>query len=347
MVGFRRSFLAEFSSKAAFGGTSFLLRALLVGAFVLVGVSSNKFDPYQQNGGLVCAVAGKDFCVVAADTRMSAGYLLPSRHHLSTRLWTVYDDLADAKHHSSLLEEVQEILQSQNPFHIHSHNQDLIVARQSTGDLSDSPILIASAGCSTDCQALQTDLRADLRAARHFGQTTSVADANSSRSGQVATRLSQLLYQRRGFPYYVFCVVGALDVDERGDGEGCGGRAYTYDAIGSYEQVAVATAGTGRQALQPILDRLFATRDEAPDLPKDLDQGRRKQVQGTVDETIRKLRQAYRSVSEREIEVGDQLVLHISELIPSSKEEDEDSSTTKTRNRVVQSRVVVFPLKGD
>jgi hypothetical protein len=34
---------------------------------------------------------------------------------------------------------------------------------------------------------------------------------------------------------------------------------YVYDAIGSYEKVAVACAGTGRELLQPILDRSFSS----------------------------------------------------------------------------------------
>merc|ERR1719359_2230389 len=42
-------------------------------------VSERRWSPYQDNGGTCLAVAGKDYIVCAADTRLSSGYRIHTR----------------------------------------------------------------------------------------------------------------------------------------------------------------------------------------------------------------------------------------------------------------------------
>ena len=74
------------------------------------------------------------------------------------------------------------------------------------------------------------------------------------RLSHVVAEFTQVLYGRRGFPYYAFCVVAGID--NHCDFDSREGAVYVYDAIRSYERVAVGCSGTGREMLQPILDCL-------------------------------------------------------------------------------------------
>ena len=273
----------------------FFLLLLVIEASVSVGTESASFEPYELNGGLVSAVAGRRFGIVAADTRMfgPGGYLLNSRDHLAGRLWGAMDN--------ALLQDLEGILRKSDG---NRKEEDITFSCQ------EPPIFIGAAGCSADCQALQLNTRADLRAANYFYLTgeelTNSPTSRKKKASEVATVLGQILYLRRGFPYYCFCVVSAI------------GKAYVYDAIGSYEEVAVATAGTGREALQPILDRAFSTTSS------------QKQVTETVEQAVQIIYHAYRAVSEREIGVGDKLVLCVSE---------------EKKDGVATCRVIILPLK--
>ncbi len=145
---------------------------------------------------------------------------------------------------------------------------------------------------------------------------------------------------------------------------------YVYDAIGSYERVAVACAGSGRELLQPVLDRLFSSsssstteqrseqrqkRDVLNNESEEINELSRveenetsrtiipaeKQRMGTAgslrppvithvncpwEEAVRNVAHAYVSVAEREISVGDELVICVMDTAaaPSSSSSDSD-----------------------
>ena len=146
---------------------------------------------YENNGGMVLALAGEDFALLAADTRLSKGYSILSRQ--TSRMWEVFPG-----------------------------------------------VWLGAAGCHADATALSIALRRilDDRACSQGGKIA--ADS-------VAQALSALLYQRRGLPYYVFCVLAGMD--SKGQG-----AVFTFDSIGSYERVAAAAVGSGQAFALPILD---------------------------------------------------------------------------------------------
>ena len=195
--------------------------------------------------------------------------------------------------------------------------------------------LVGSAGCASDCEQLKRTVRAEVAARGGWARPHAAAAAQPAQpaptpaASTVATLLLHALYSRRPFPYYAFCVLAGLDAATGA------GRVHVYDAIGSGERVAVACAGApGREMLQPVLDRLFA----APSPQRgggDGDVRRRLVRDGTAlgaagqragsslplrppvgthvacgaDEAVMLLVKAYRSVSEREIGTGDDLVV--------------------------------------
>ena len=391
-------------------------------------IAAQKFDPYQLNGGLVSAVAGKDYVLIASDTRLTdGGYGVHSRRYLSGRLWSVSSSSStatitvEAGDSSSLLSATTGgnvhwdsdgslLLPSSPP-----NNNNYIISTKSSSlqqieaaatitsschysestitNCNHPPILIGSAGCASDCESLKRRMRLELDALQssenHHGRGRGLMNVSS-----VANLLQQILYSRRGFPFYSFCVVAGLhhtllpttaELDTVGGGGGVTrqeGAVYVYDAIGSYERVAIASAGTGRELLQPILDQLFsssssssgiAQRDDDDDggggrdnnhplSGKKLDGGgvvissipperQRVGVAGSLrppvpttvtcslEDAVKNVARAYQSVAEREISVGDEVVI----CVVKSSSAAVGSEAAEEEGAVL--RVYRYPLK--
>ena len=344
-------------------------------------VSAQKFDPYQLNGGLVAAVAGKNYVLIASDTRLTdGGYGINSRQYLSGRIWSASSSSSlslfrstpppiseDGGNNevSSTQSKTSTVQNSLKRFPAHWSSDGSLVMPSSSSidydittnnipkiDIADSamissnihsttqtncnlPIMIGSAGCASDCESLKRRIRLELDALEYTTSNSSGLSVSS-----VANLLQQVLYSRRGFPFYSFCVVAGIDYQQQqqqGSGStttGCG-AVYVYDAIGSYERVAVASSGTGRELMQPILDRLFSSSNALQtkqkisshntNIHKDvmaIPAGKQRMgvagslhppVQTTVncswEEAVRNVVRAYQSVAEREISVGDEIVI--------------------------------------
>ena len=321
-----------------------LLLLLQVIRAPLLFVSAQKFEPYELNGGLISAVAARDFIVIASDTRFmgSSGYDIVSRQHITSRLWMAGDDDS-----SPLLSSIAKTSRSRQ-----QQPTKVVLPKAPT-----TMTFIGSAGCSTDCEALKRLIQADLRQAVYFGECANHPSSPHPPVDQVANLLSQVLFSRRGFPFYAFCIAAGLHVSEAGGG----GRVFVYDAIGSYEEVAVATTGTGRDLLQPILDGKFrtlvaatSTSDDTPSLsassPALAVINRKRtttvptQVDCTEEEAISILIDGYRSVSEREIGVGDNMVLCVVRR-KKTKQQSSDVGDGNDSDDCVECSVYSVPLK--
>ena len=140
------------------------------------------------------------------------------------------------------------------------------------------------------------------------------------------------------------------------------GAVYVYDAIGSYERVAVGSAGTGRELLQPILDQLFSEDgvsnddDQSNTIYNDENHSNngksgdimaippmkqrvgvagslRPPVQTTVrcslEDAVKNVARAYQSVAEREISVGDEVVICVVKSSPAATGSMNDGAVLK------------------
>jgi len=387
----------------------FTTTAVVIILFILQTtiISAQKFDPYQLNGGLVAAVAGKNYVLIASDTRLTdGGYGINSRRYLSGRIWSASSSSSlstfrstpsarEGTRNGDVSTKTSTIQNSLKKFPAQWSSDGSLVMPSSTSidynistnnipkfadqieDTIDSPrqhsttqtnhhhnynlpIMIGSAGCASDCESLKRQIRLEMDSLEYTTSNNSGLSVSS-----VANLLQQVLYSRRSFPFYSFCVVAGIDYQQQHQGSGtttgCG-AVYVYDAIGSYERVAVASSGTGRELMQPILDRLFSSSNAFQTNQKITSHNTNVQkdimaipaskqrvgvagslhppVQTTVncsgEEAVRNVVRAYQSVAEREISVGDEIVICVVNT---------SSSQEKTDDTGDEVAVFRYPLK--
>jgi len=80
------------------------------------------WSPYDNNGGTCVAVAGEDYCIIAADTRMSTGYSIMTRN--SSKVMKLSDKclLASAGFQGDA-RTLQKMLLSRQVVYHHNHNK--------------------------------------------------------------------------------------------------------------------------------------------------------------------------------------------------------------------------------
>lgn len=123
------------------------------------------------------AIAGEDFCVIAADTRQSTGYSINTRD--APKAFQLYVAPTPAAHFSRLL------------------------TRENWGDRNKGAV-IASSGFYGDITQLNRSLHMQLEMYKHQHNKEMSCPA-------IAQMLSGMLYRHRFFPLYTFNILGGLD----------------------------------------------------------------------------------------------------------------------------------------
>eukprot|EP01135_Chromosphaera_perkinsii_P005905 Nk52_evm38s370 gene=Nk52_evmTU38s370 len=109
-----------------------------------------------------------------------------------------------------------------------------------------------------------------------------------------AQMLSNILYYRRFFPFYVYNILAGIDPEGKG-------ALYSYDPVGNYERFKVRCAGSGSALLQPLLDSKIDLMNQVnPD-----------KTPMSRTEVINLVKDVFTGASERDIYTGDSVIINI------------------------------------
>ncbi|KAL9239932.1 hypothetical protein vseg_014203 [Gypsophila vaccaria] len=84
----------------------------------------HNWSPYDFNGGTCVAVAGADYCVIAADTRMSTGYTILTRDYSKIHQLAEKSVLASSGFQPDV-RALQKVLGSRHLLYQHQHNKQM------------------------------------------------------------------------------------------------------------------------------------------------------------------------------------------------------------------------------
>lgn len=138
---------------------------------------------------------------------------------------------------------------------------------------------ILSAGMFADYNALWTKLDQEVEKYELKFQARPSSKA-------VAAMVSRILYQKRFFPYYAFCIVAGFD-------EGVA-KCWGYDAVGSYEASRYAAQGSSNDLLLPLFDNQFVGYNLA-----------KKPAPPTLESALEIVVDSFQSAAERDTTCGD------------------------------------------
>jgi 20S proteasome subunit beta 6 len=122
--------------------------------------------------------------------------------------------------------------------------------------------------------------------------------------------ISIMMYGRRFFPYYTNTVITGLDTD----GKGC---IFGFDPVGSMTQQRYSCDGSAMPLILPILDahvsQIHKYLSSVIFVLKILGKNTTNpgHVKRTKEETVKMIKDVYMAACERNVEIGDGVVIHI------------------------------------
>ena len=186
------------------------------------------------------AIAGKDYAIIASETRLSTGYSIYTRDQ--SKLFPLTNKC-----------------------------------------------ILGSTGCW--CDALTFSKTIEMRVRNYLFEHNRTISTNA-----LAQLISNMLYYKRFFPYYISNIVAGLDDEGKG-------TLYHYDPIGHHEEGKYFAAGSSCSLIQPFLDHRVGLKNinragaALPDMP--------------IEEAITIVKDAFVSAAERDIYVGDDVDIRI------------------------------------
>eukprot|EP00127_Corallochytrium_limacisporum_P005983 Clim_evm60s215 gene=Clim_evmTU60s215 len=147
--------------------------------------------------------------------------------------------------------------------------------------------VLGCAGFHGDILTLTKTLRTRLEMYRndHYREMSTQA---------LAQMLSNTLYYRRFFPYYVYNILAGLDEEGKG-------AVYSYDPVGSYEREFYRSGGSASALIQPLLDNQLGYKNM---------EGAKKEPL-TREKAVKLVKDVFASAAERDIYTGDAVELKI------------------------------------
>ena len=149
--------------------------------------------------------------------------------------------------------------------------------------------MLGSTGCWCDILTFTKVLEARIKMYRYEHNRVLSTEA-------AAQMLAILLYSRRFFPYYVSNILAGLDAQGRG-------IVYSYDPVGHKEEHTYRAGGSSAALIQPLLDSLVGLKnmETVPEERKIM----------TQEAAITLIKDAFTSAGERDIYVGDSVLIKI------------------------------------